>query len=229
MTGRWARKEEKGSYFGRMKMMRALLLFCLMNMSVPLFAQTGAGEDKQNLIEWQHHYKKELNDDARSPVHGKDTSLIRFFPIDVKWRCTATVNLTPEAKPFKMATHSGKVKQYRSYATLNFRAPGQGKKEFVLHVYERVDVPANDTFGDYLFLPFQDLTNNVTSYGGGRYIDVSRASLGEGIYWLDFNKAYNPYCAFGGNYACPIPPEENKMKIEVKAGEALPEAPLGKE
>lgn len=214
-----------------MKMKRALLIFSSIFLSTQLHAQSNAKEEhKQELIEWQQHYKKELNDEARSPVHGSDTALIRFFPIDVKWRCIAKVALTPEARAFTMATHSGKTKQYRSYATLTFQTPGQGKKKHVLHVYERVDAPANDTtFGDYLFLPFQDLTNNVTSYGGGRYIDVSRASLGEGVYWLDFNKAYNPYCAFGGNYACPIPPDENKLNINVKAGEAIPEPPLGKE
>src|SRR6478609_11885997 len=104
----------------------AVLLVFSLSLAVETNAQLSSGKDEhlQDLKAWQHHYKKELNDEARSPVHGKDTALIRFFPVDVKWRCTAKVVLTPEAVPFKMATHSGKTKQYRSYATLSFQAPG---------------------------------------------------------------------------------------------------------
>lgn len=209
---------------------RFSLLFVLFtSMNGLLHAQlSNQDEHLQELTDWQHHYKRELNADARSPVHGSDTGLIRFFPISMKWRTSAKVKLTPDAKPFKMGTHSGKTKEFRSYAILEFTVAGQGKRKYALHVYEPVNRPADGSIpDDYLFLPFQDLTSNKTSYGGGRYIDVSRASLGEGFYVLDFNKAYNPYCAFGGNYSCPIPPDENRLNVAVDAGEALPQAPLG--
>ena len=71
-------------------------------------------------------------------------------------------------------------------------------------------------YEDYLFLPFLDNTNGVTSYGGGRYIEL-RISKGDSIE-IDFNSAYNPYCAYNEKYSCPIVPRENYLDIEVKAG-----------
>ena len=71
-------------------------------------------------------------------------------------------------------------------------------------------------YKDYLFLPFTDPTNGVTTYGGGRYLDLMIPATK--VVQLDFNKAYNPYCAYSGNYSCPIPPEENHLEIEIKAG-----------
>ena len=71
-------------------------------------------------------------------------------------------------------------------------------------------------YEDYLFLPFLDDTNGEESYGGGRYIDC-RIPEGDTIE-IDFNKAYNPYCAYNENYSCPIVPRENYLAIEVKAG-----------
>ena len=69
---------------------------------------------------------------------------------------------------------------------------------------------------DHLFLPFTDNTNGVETYGGGRYIDL-KIPAGNTIN-IDFNKAYNPYCAYSDKYSCPIPPPENHLDIEIKAG-----------
>ncbi|WP_321538818.1 DUF1684 domain-containing protein [Flavobacterium piscinae] len=67
-----------------------------------------------------------------------------------------------------------------------------------------------------MFLPFTDLTSGIESYGGGRYIDLK---IQEGKIWtIDFNQAYNPYCAYNEKYSCPIVPEENDLKVEIKAG-----------
>jgi uncharacterized protein (DUF1684 family) len=72
----------------------------------------------------------------------------------------------------------------------------------------------------YLFIPFRDLTSGKESYGGGRYIDTE-IPAGETLI-LDFNRAYNPYCAYSHRYSCPIPPEENTLKVEIRAGEKVP-------
>lgn len=214
-----------------MKVLRAFLVSSALFLSTQLYAQPDVREEHmQDLIGWQHHYKMELHEDARSPVHGTDTSLLRFYPINLKWRCTAKVRFTPESKPFDMATHSGKTKQFRTYAVISFKAPGKGNREYTLHAYERVNPPAGDTLSPVLlFIPFQDLSSGKESYGGGRYIDIPKSSFDEGLVWLDFNKAYNPYCAFGGNYSCPIPPVENRLTLKVEAGERMPAPPLGAE
>jgi uncharacterized protein (DUF1684 family) len=70
-----------------------------------------------------------------------------------------------------------------------------------------------------LFVPFKDRTNYDATYGGGRYIDLSTKDIVNGRILLDFNKCYNPYCAFADGFNCPIPPDENSLPIEIAAGE----------
>ena len=70
-----------------------------------------------------------------------------------------------------------------------------------------------------LFVPFGDLTNGTETYPGGRYLDLDRTATG--IYDLDFNRAYHPFCLFNPKYDCPVPPRENRLKLPVRAGERL--------
>ena len=130
----------------------------------------------EDIRRWQQHYKAEFLTHPRSPVKEKDTAFIRFFYPGIKWRVPATVTLTPDTQPFDMATHSGKTKRFRPYASLRFANPGsRGVREFTLIAYERVDYPASDTeSARTLFIPFQDLTNGMETYGGGRYIDLMK-------------------------------------------------------
>ena len=74
-------------------------------------------------------------------------------------------------------------------------------------------------YANHLFLPFKDATNDVTTYGGGRYIDLEVGDIVDGQFVLDFNTCYNPWCAFSAGYNCPVPPRENHLAVEVKAGE----------
>ena len=77
-------------------------------------------------------------------------------------------------------------------------------------------------FKDYLFLPFKDDTNGVETYGGGRYMDVRISTVKDGKIILNFNKAYNPYCAYNKEYVCPLVPKDNILNISIKAGEKRP-------
>ena len=79
-----------------------------------------------------------------------------------------------------------------------------------------IDLSKKPGYANYLFVPITDLTNGEETYGGGRYIDL-RGPLGK-VVELDFNKAYNPYCAYGGKYSCPIPPIENHLGLRIEAG-----------
>lgn len=140
-----------------------------------------------------------------------------FFPIDVKYRVVAKFKRTPQAKPFMVLTSSGIDREYVSYGLLYFRLEGQ---EFTLPIYQNTKyiVEPNHTYGQSLFLPFTDYTSGVESYGAGRYIDVEISDIKDNKLIIDFNKAYNPYCAYTSGYSCPIPPEANDLKVRIEAG-----------
>jgi uncharacterized protein (DUF1684 family) len=206
--------------------MKKIIVLIALTMSICLNAT--AQSYTEDIRRWQQHYKAEFLTDPRSPVKEKDTAYIRFFLVNSEWNVPAKVTLTPEAKAFDMATHSGKTKRFRPFVGLHFIDPAsKSLRYFTLIAYERVDRPASDTdAARTLFIPFQDLTNGDETYGGGRYIDLMKADVKGGQIMLDFNKAYNPYCAFGEGFSCPIPPVENRLKLYIRAGEKMPVPPL---
>jgi len=101
----------------------------------------------------------------------------------------------------------------RIFGILTFSIEG---KEFSLPVYQSQSLMQKKEYKDYLFLPFTDLTNGNETYDGGRYIDL-RIPAGDQIV-IDFNKAYNPYCAYSHGYSCPIVPSKNHLETEILAG-----------
>src|SRR5258708_11716126 len=109
--------------------------------------------------------------------------------------------------------HSPRVNLERIFGILTFSIEG---KEFSLPVYQSQSLMQKKEYKDYLFLPFTDLTNGNETYDGGRYIDL-RIPAGDQIV-IDFNKAYNPYCAYSHGYSCPIVPSKNHLETEILAG-----------
>ena len=91
-------------------------------------------------------------------------------------------------------------------------------KEQELNIYQSQDFDRDPTYKDYLFLPFTDATSGQGSYAGGRFLDVLTTDEKEGTMLIDFNKAYNPYCAYSGRYSCPITPKENHLTVAIRAG-----------
>ncbi len=136
-----------------------------------------------------------------------------FFPIDTAFRVTANLKFHKDSKPFKMATTTDRLPVYKLYATASFTLKGE---EFELEIYQNEKLTLSPDYEDHLFLPFTDKTNGETSYGGGRYIDLNIPEGDQII--IDFNQAYNPYCAYNHKYSCPIPPEVNHLDTEVMAG-----------
>jgi uncharacterized protein (DUF1684 family) len=162
--------------------------------------------------ELNHHYKTP----GESPLSEKDLAAFtghEFFPVDMKFRVTAELIVSKDEKGFKMKTSSEKQKDYVKYGELHFKING---KPYKLNVYQSLDLIKQEQYKDYLFVPFTDLTTGETSYGGGRYIDL-RIPKGSTL-TLDFNQAYNPYCAYSTGYSCPIPPKENFLDLKVEAG-----------
>ncbi|PTX44144.1 hypothetical protein C8P64_0114 [Christiangramia gaetbulicola] len=166
--------------------------------------------------EFQEELDREYADPDLSPLDEKDREVFKgleFFEIDPEYIVQAEFVRTPSESPFAMPTSSEKMKTYVKYGELYFTLKGQDLK---LNLYQSQDLVNDPEYFDYLFLPFTDPTNGKSTYGGGRYIDFRIPE--SNIVTLDFNKAYNPYCAYSGNYSCPIPPKENDLPVEITAG-----------
>lgn len=150
-------------------------------------------------------------------VKGHDREHLAFFEIDSTYRVVASFTPMTSAKWIRFKT-SGKEEQvYRVFGTASFTVNGQPIK---LNIYQSQDLVMNPQYRNYLFLPFTDLTTGNETYVSGRYIDLSTADIKNKKLLIDFNKAYNPYCAYvSGVYNCPIPPKENALPVAIRAGE----------
>jgi uncharacterized protein (DUF1684 family) len=137
---------------------------------------------------------------------------LNYFPPDPKYRIIADLHPITEKKIVTLGTNNGKEERLAEYAYAAFDLDGVHNKLLILEVIEMG--PARGK----LFLAFGDETSAVETYGAGRYLDVAKAP-GSSTITLDFNKAYNPYCAYSDRYTCPLPPPENLLKIPIRAGE----------
>ncbi len=147
------------------------------------------------------------------PEDFKNFTGLEFYPIDEKFIVKARLIRTPNEKPFLMPTTTNRLPEYVKYGEAHFSIDG---KDFVLSLFKSTQPYDEPGYEDYLFLPFTDLTSGDGSYGGGRYLG-QRIPVSDTL-TLDFNKAYNPYCAYNERYSCPIPPKENDLLIRIEAG-----------
>lgn len=143
----------------------------------------------------------------------KEKEGIRFFKTDSAYKIMANLVLSNSLDTVSMPTVSGVIKTYSTYGTANFKLLG---KSYSLAIYRSHQLAENLEYKDYLFLPFYDETNGVTTYKGGRYIDLKVPQ--ETKILIDFNTAYQPYCAYTSGYACPIPPVSNRLELPIEAG-----------
>ena len=188
-----------------------LLGFFLMAFSVFTFAQ----DTEQTAREFQNELDEFYKDPETSPLKKKSKKFKGhpFFEIDTNFRVTAKFVRSLNALPFQMKTTTSRLPVYEKYGEATFLIDG---REYMLTVYQGHATRAKEEYKDHLFLPFTDLTNGEESYGGGRFIDLM---IPEGdTLVIDFNKAYNPYCAYNKDYSCPIPPSENDLNIRIAAG-----------
>lgn len=198
-------------------MLRILLhTICLLS-GATLSAQKTDTAYVSEIARHRDHYKLEFVIETRSPLSDEDTSLLDFYKADPSWRVTARFERTPDTQPFDMPAYSGRSAKYQQYGTLFFEKAG---KTYSLQVYQNIRLLTSQKYYDYLFLPFKDNTNGDTTYGGGRYLDLRAGDIsGDNQLTVDFNKAYNPWCAYSDGYNCPIPPATNHLDLAVTAGE----------
>jgi uncharacterized protein len=172
---------------------------------------------EEEIAHWRATKDAEFKTGEDSPIpaaqRGAFTGL-RYFDVDSRFRVPAALSESEmSSQIIEMDTTAGNRDRMRVIGKLEFTLNGE-KRTLTAYVQEN----ASDT--RRLFVPFGDATNRVETYGGGRYLDLSRSTTG--IYDLDFNRAYNPFCVYDVRYECPLPPRENKLPVEIRAGEQMP-------
>jgi hypothetical protein len=135
-----------------------------------------------------------------------------YFPIDPDYNVPAALKEINDPTIIEMTTSTGGADKFRRVGTLEFTLKGQPLK---LTAFS----PAASRTADRLFVPFSDLTSGTETYAAGRFLDIDRTATG--IYELDFNRAYFPYCYYSPTWECPYPPAENRLKVPVRAGERM--------
>lgn len=191
-----------------------LIISCI---TVLNLAKAQDGSYLQEIKTWQEELNEEYLDPDHSPLSRKDRQAFQghmFYPIQEKYRVTARFEPTPDSKPFPLATSKGTTKTYKRIGVLHFQLDGE---DYTLEAYveqRRFSLPGQPI---YVFLPLVDETTGNETYGAGRYMHYE--GIPEGTEWvIDFNKLYNPYCAYSDNYECPKVPEANYLPIKVEAG-----------
>jgi uncharacterized protein len=171
----------------------------------------------QDIKNWQQELNKEYKNKATSPLNTEDFKTFAghdFYDIDTAYIVTAKMVLTNSTEEIPFKTTTAKVSMHTKYAVLFFSIKGE---KYQLSVYQSKDLMKTTEYADYLFLPFFDGTTGYETYGAGRYIDLRIPKKGNKVI-IDFNKAYNPYCAYSRLYSCPKVPAENELKIKISAG-----------
>ena len=155
-----------------------------------------------------------MKSDSGSPfVNQKEKfTHLNYFEPDLKYKISADLVPIENKKVVVLPTSDGKEKKYLEYAFAEFKLEGKKNNLLILEIMD------SGPYRGTLFLAFADDTSTKETYGAGRYIDLKKVPGATSI-TLDFNKAYNPYCAYSDDFSCPFPPKENILPIEIKAGE----------
>jgi len=169
-----------------------------------------------DVASWRAEKDRYMRESPDSPVPEAGRASFQplpYYAIDPSYQVPAALTVAPGEAVLELPTSTGQRRKMRVIGTLKFTLKGQP-----LTLSAFVDANTNDV--RRLFVPFGDLTNGTETYAGGRYLDLDRTATG--IYDLDFNRAYHPFCVFNVEYDCPYPPRENRLKVPIRAGERLP-------
>jgi uncharacterized protein (DUF1684 family) len=163
-------------------------------------------------------YRIKENDEFLNPLTSPLDSVellsfkgLRFFPVDEAYRVMAKIERYNNQDTFALPHSNERTKTYRKFGKLLFSLKGQNHELIILESAHK-----KPGYENYVLVCFKDETSGKSTYGAGRYIDLIIPEKDE--IEVDFNKAYNPYCAYSERYTCPIPPKENTLNIAVEAG-----------
>ncbi len=196
-----------------------MIVIVLLGPGVPVAAR-GEGQKEATLqerrvLQWREERDVFFKSHPRSPLlpqDKKDFKKLRYYPFDPKYISSSrierfTFHISNPRYYATFLTNKGTSKRYLRYGKLHFTLEG---REYTLEIYKSI-------LSDTLFIPFKDKTNGKETYEGGRYIDAE--ILPDYNMVLDFNMAYHPSCAYNPNFACALPPQENVINSEIRAGE----------
>lgn len=182
-------------------------------------ARMGPGEEsalRETIGKERASKDDQFRTDADSPIadaYRREFRGLAYYPIDLRYIFQGRIHRLPEGKQLKIPASDGELRDARHWGYFRFQC---GESTVcTLQVYKLRGKKEPEK--EILFIPFRDKNAGKETYGGGRYIDLEENSEGE--YTVDFNRAYNPYCAYGKSYSCPIPPRENSLSVAIPAGE----------
>jgi uncharacterized protein (DUF1684 family) len=209
-----------GKIYAIMKMWRSALYFLISALLLSGCGQrnepvreTGEAVSAHNDVLQERQRKDAFFKSESSPLIARERGGFKgldYYPINPELRFQVRLERYSSPKTIRMATNTGEIRSGLLYGFFEFTAENQACRVQVYRLEEAFSQPA-------LFIPFLDATSGVETYEGGRYIDLTENT--SGIYDLDFNRAYNPYCAYNPEYSCPAPPKENTLAAPIRAGE----------
>lgn len=203
-----------------MKSRTLFFIFIFLGVAISLFYIFGGNGSTQTYIDEIERERKDKDDFMRnsesSPFRDDRDSFqgLKYFPPDPKYRIQASLTPVSNREVIALTTNDGSTQSYLKYAWAEFDIDNLHNKLLILEVMQEGPDRGN------LFLAFADQTSAAETYGAGRYLDVIKVP-GAGTITLDFNNAYNPYCAYVNRYTCPFPPTENILKVAIRAGERV--------
>jgi uncharacterized protein len=201
-----------------MKTKNIIFLVAAVVVIVSLIYSFIGGDDQSVYIEEINKEREEkdrfMKSSKESPFASKpeDYHGLLYYSPDPKYRIIADLTPIESKEIVTLSTNTGEEQRYQQYAFAEFDLDGYHHKLLILEVID------SGPFRGKLFFAFGDETSAVETYGAGRYLDLEKVP-GSSTITLDFNKAYNPYCAYISNYSCPLPPAQNLLTIPIKAGE----------
>lgn len=192
----------------------AFIVFVILAIVVYTFVSTG---DDSVYIESVKEERKEkdrfMKNSRESPLSDeqkKEFRNLEYYDIDPDLKIKARITLIKEDQLIVVPTQDGKEERYLKWAHADFELDGKAQRLVIL-------MPMIRQFQNKLTLIFTDETSGEESYGACRYLDLTRE--GETSITIDFNMAYNPYCAYSENFSCPLPPPGNHINVPIRAGE----------
>jgi uncharacterized protein len=200
-----------------MKTKNIIILLIVVVVLVGIYSSFTGSETSEAYIAKIEQQRKEKDNDMRNGEDSPFGDSIRFtglnyFPVDAKYRIDARLTEINLKKTVTLPTSDNSQKTYQEYAYAEFKLDGVDNRLLILEIIDQ------SPYRGTLFLAFADKTSAGETYGAGRYLELKKVAGAQSI-TLDFNEAYNPYCAYSDKFSCPFPPKENILNVEIKAGE----------
>lgn len=203
-----------------MKRKNVILLVAVVILAITVFYSFQGSQDDTayhaEILDEREEKDRFMRTSSESPFakRPEDYKGLRYYPPDIKYRIMANLRPVEKKRPVVLTTNDGKEQRYVEYAYAEFKLDGVANRLLILEIADM------GPFRGKLFLAFGDETSAGETYGAGRYLDVTKTP-GASTIRLDFNLAYNPYCAYDDSFTCPLPPKENILNIPIKAGEKV--------